>query len=182
MWYENNTMGRPKQAQVKEAFQVRLPEDRRRALQAEAETRGTTPSEVVRLHLERYAEIAWRDLPKLSETAWCAVFEAIGAVPVDAAAVTWIGMTVARVAEETELCRKWKVDAGELAARARAWTFGQACAVVDAAVKFHDALTVTGTSALAAARQATTRPAALVLEAPAQGSREVLSGTRRTRR
>ena len=37
-WYENNTMGRPKQAQVKEVFQVRLPDDRRRALQAEAET------------------------------------------------------------------------------------------------------------------------------------------------
>ena len=39
-----------------------LPEDRRRALQAEAETRGSTASDVVRMHLERYAEIVWRAL------------------------------------------------------------------------------------------------------------------------
>jgi hypothetical protein len=176
--YENTTMGRPKQAQVKEVFQVRLPDDRRRALQAEAETRGNTPSEVIRLHLERYAEMAWRDLPKLSDNAWCAVFEAVGSVPVDVAAVAWIGMTVARAVEETELGRKWKVDAGELASMSRAWTFGQACAVADAMVRFHRALAVKGTDALAAARQATTRPAALVLEAP----RRDRSSTRSTRR
>lgn len=172
-------MGRPKLPQVKEVFQVRLPDDRRRALQAEAETRGSTPSEVIRLHLERYAEMAWRDLPKLSDNAWCAVFEATGAVPVDVAAVAWIGMTVARAMEETELGRKWKADAGELAAAARAWTFGQACAVADAVVRFHQALAVKGTDALAAARQATTRPAALVLEPPARRER---SSTRSTRR
>jgi hypothetical protein len=34
------------------------------------------------MHLERYAEIAWRDLPKLRESDWCAVFEALGSVPV----------------------------------------------------------------------------------------------------
>src|ERR1041384_562427 len=67
VWYENLTMGRPKQAQVKEVFHVRLLDERRRALQAEAETRGSTPSDVIRLHLERYAEIAWRDLPKLGD-------------------------------------------------------------------------------------------------------------------
>jgi len=178
-WYENNTMGRPKQAQVKEVFQVRLPDERRRALQAEAETRGNTPSEVIRLHLERYAEIAWRDLPKLTDSAWCAVFEAIGSVPVDVAAVAWIGMTMARATEETDLCRKWKVDAGELASASRAWTFGQACAVADAAVRFHRALTVKGTGAIEAARQATTRPAGLVLEAPARRERPSTRGPRR---
>jgi hypothetical protein len=82
-------------ATVARRLQVRLPDERRRALQAEAETRGGTPSEVIRLHLDRYAEMAWRALPKLSDNAWCAVFEATGAVPVDVAAVTWIGMTVA---------------------------------------------------------------------------------------
>jgi hypothetical protein len=166
MWYENTTMGRPKQAKVKEVFQVRLPDDRRGALQAEAEIRETTPSEVIRLHLERYAEIAWRDLPKFSESGWCAVFEAVGAVPVDVAAVAWIGTTVARALEETELGGKWKVDVSKLAAATRAWTFGQACAVVDAAARFHRALAVKGTDTIAAARQVTTRPAAVVLNAP----------------
>src|ERR1044071_591429 len=108
--YEN-AMGRPKRPKVKEVFPVRLPEDRREALQAEAATRGATPSVVIRLHLERYAEIAWRDLPKLDDNAWCAVFEAVGPVPIDVAAVAWTGMTVARALEETELARKWKVDA-----------------------------------------------------------------------
>jgi hypothetical protein len=172
-------MGRPKQAQVKEVFPVRLPEDRRRALQAEAETRGGNASDVIRLHLERYSEIAWRDLPKLRDGDWCAVFEALGSVPVDVAAVAWVGMGVARSLEETELARKWKVDAGQLAAASRAWTFGQACAVADAAVRFHRALAVRGADALEAARQATTRPAALVLEAPARRER---SGARSPRR
>jgi hypothetical protein len=172
-------MGRPKQAQVKEVFQVRLPDGRRKALQEEALARATTPSEVIRMHLERYSEIAWRDLPKLSDNAWCAVFEAVGSVPVDVAAVAWIGATVARAAEETELCRKWKVDAEELATAARTWTFGQSCAVADAAVRFHRALASKGSSALAAARQATARPTALVLEAPERRER---SGSRVTRR
>jgi hypothetical protein len=172
-------MGRPKLAQVKEVFQVRLPDERRRALQAEAETRETTPSDVIRLHLERYAEIAWRDLPKLSDNAWCAVFEAVGSVPVDVAAVAWIGATVARAVEDTEVSRKWKVDAVELAATSRAWTFGQACAVADAAGRFHRALAVKGSDAVSAARQAATRPAALVLEPPAPRGR---STARRTRR
>jgi hypothetical protein len=178
-WYENNTMGRPKQAQVKEVFQVRLPEDRRRALQEEAATRETTPSDVIRMHLERYSEVAWRDLPKLSDNAWCAVFEAVGSVPVDVAAVAWIGPTVARAAEETELGRKWKADAGELASAARAWTFGQACAVADAAVRFHRVLAAKGANAIAAARQATTRPAAVVLEAPVRRERSTVRRTRR---
>jgi hypothetical protein len=108
-------MGRPKQAQVKEVFPVRLPDDRRRALQAEAETRGGNASDVIRLHLERYSEMAWRDLPKLRDADWCTVFEALGSVPVDVAAVAWVGMAVARSLEETELARKWKVDAGQLA-------------------------------------------------------------------
>jgi hypothetical protein len=172
-------MGRPKLPQVKEVFQVRLPDDRRRSLQAEAEIRGSTPSEVIRLHLERYAEIAWRDLPKLSDNAWCAVFEAVGVVPVDVAAVAWIGVTVARAVDETELGRKWKVAASELAASAHAWTFGQACAVADATARFHRALAVKGTTPLEAARQATTRPAAFVLEAPARRER---SSTRSVRR
>lgn len=172
-------MGRPKQAQVKEAFQVRLPDDRRRALQAEAEARGNTPSEVIRLHLERYAEMTWRDLPKLSDNGWCAVFDAVGSVPVDVAAVAWIGITVARAIEETELGRKWKVDAGELVAASRTWTFGQACAVADATVRFHQALASKGTSALEAARQATTRPAAVILEAPPRRVRSTARGTRR---
>jgi hypothetical protein len=172
-------MGRPKLPQVKEVFQVRLADERRRALQSEAEARGGTPSEVIRIHLERYAEMSWRDLPKLSDTGWCAVFEAMGAVPVDVAAVAWIGMTVARAVEETELGRKWKVNAGELAAASRAWTFGQACAVADATVRFHRALAVKGTAAIEAARQATTRPAALVLEAPAPRPRSNTRGTRR---
>jgi len=172
-------MGRPKQAQVKEVFQVRLPDDRRRALQAEAETRGNTPSEVIRLHLERYAEMTWSDLPKMNDNAWCAVFEAVGSVPVDVAAVAWIGMTVARAVEETELGRKWKVNAGELASVSRAWTFGQACAVADATVRFHRALEVKGTDALEAARHATTRPASLVLEAPPRRDRSSARSTRR---
>jgi hypothetical protein len=74
-------MGRPKQlTPPKEVFHVRLPEDRTNALKSEADTRGGSPSEVIRLHLDRYAEIAWRDLPSLSDNAWCAVFEALGAV------------------------------------------------------------------------------------------------------
>jgi len=166
LWYENITMGRPKQAQVKEVFQVRLPDERRRALQAEAEIREATPSEVIRMHLERYAEIVWRDLPKLREPEWCAVFEAVGSPPIDVTALAWIGATVARAATETELGHKWKVDGGELAAASRVWTFGQACAVADAAVRFHRALAVKGNDAIAAARQATTRPTAVVLEAP----------------
>lgn len=172
-------MGRPKQAQIKEVFQVRLPDQRRRALQEEAATRETTPSEVIRIHLERYAELVWRDLPKLSDNAWCAVFEAVGSVPVDVTAVAWIGMTVTRAAEETELCRKWKVDATELVSAARAWTFGQGCAVADAAVRFHRALAAKGSNAIDAARQATTRPAAVVLEAPVGRERPVARRTRR---
>jgi len=169
-WYENTAMGRPKLAQVKETFQVRLPDDRRRALQAEAETRGGTPSEVIRLHLERYAEIVWHDLPKVSEGEWCAVFEAVGA-PSNAEAIGWVGMTVARALDGTDLARKWKVSAKDLAGAARAWTFGQCCAVADAAVRFQRALSVKGTEVLAAVRQATTRPGALVLEAPARRER-----------
>ncbi len=158
---------------------MRLPDERRRALQAEAETRETTPSDVIRLHLERYSEIAWRDLPKLSDNAWCAVFESVGSVPVDLAAVTWVSMTVVRALEETELARKWKVDTDELASAARTWTFGQACAVADATVRFHRALAVKGSDALSAARQATTRPAALVLEAAARRERPAERRTRR---
>jgi len=159
-------MGRPKQIRVKEVFPVRLPEERRRALQAEAETRGSTASDVVRMHLERYAEITWRDLPKLRESDWCAMFEALGSVPVDVAAVAPVGMTIARAMEETDLARKWKVDAREMASVSRAWTLGQSCAVADAAARFHQALAVKGTDAIEAARQATTRPATLVLSAP----------------
>jgi hypothetical protein len=118
------------------------------------------------MHLERYAEIAWRDLPKLRESDWCAVFEALGSVPVDVAAVAAVGITIARAMEETDLARKWKVDVRELTSVSRAWTFGQACAVADAAGRFHRALAVKGTDAIEAARQATTRPAALVLTAP----------------
>lgn len=169
-WYENTTMGRPKLAQVKEAVQVRLPDDRRRALQAEAELRAGTPSEVIRLHLERYAELAWRDLPKLTESEWCAVFEAVGA-PTNAEAIGWIGMTVVRALEAADLARKWKVSAKELTATASAWTFGQCCAVADAAVRFHRGLSVKGTDALAAVRQATTRPSVAGLEAPARRAR-----------
>lgn len=179
MCYENTTMGRPKQAQVKEVFQVRLSDDRRRALQAEAQTRESTPSEVIRMHLDRYAEVTWRDLPKLSDNAWCAVFEAVGAVPTDVAGVAWIGMEVARALEDTELRRKWKVDAEDLAAAARAWTFGQACAVADAAVRFHRALATTSSGASEAVRQATTRPAAVVVETPPRRDRPRTRGKRR---
>jgi len=172
-------MGRPKQAQVKEVFPVRLPDERRRALQAEAETRGGNTSDVIRLHLERYSEIAWRDLPKLREGDWCVVFEALGSVPVDVAAVAAVGMTVARAIEETDLARKWKSDPRELTSASRAWTFGQACAVADAAVRFHRALAAKGTDAIEAARQATTRPATLVLAAPSRRERSGIRGTHR---
>jgi hypothetical protein len=161
-------VGRPKLAQVKEVFPVRLPEDRRRALQAEAEMRDSTTSDVIRMHLERYAEITWRDLPKLNATAWCAVFEALGGVPMDVGTVAWIGTSIARLLEETDLPEKWSVDASEIASAARAWTFGQACAVADAMARFRRALAVKGTDAMEAARQATTRPAALVLETPSR--------------
>jgi hypothetical protein len=170
-------MGRPKQAKVKEVFPVRLPEDRRRALHVEAETRGSSASDVIRSHLERYAEIAWRDLPKLGDSDWCAVFEALGSVPVDVAAVAGVGTKVAGMLEQADLARKWKVDADGLTSASRAWTFGQSCAVADAAARFHQALATKGTDALAAARQATTRPAELVLEAPAR----TRSSARRTR-
>jgi hypothetical protein len=160
-------MGRPKLAQVKEVFPVRLPDERRRALQAEAATREGTPSEVIRLHLERYAEIVWRDLPKMTEYEWCATFEAVASMTADAAAIAWAGMTVARAIEETDLARKWGVNAKELGAAARAWTFGQCCAVSDATVRFQRAL-ASGTERRAAVQEATTRPAALVLEAPAR--------------
>jgi hypothetical protein len=162
-------MGRPKLPQVKEVFQVRLPDERRRALQAEAETRAGTPSEVIRLHLERYAEIVWRDLPKLSEHEWCATFEAAASMTADATAIAWTGMTVARAIEETDLARRWNVNAKELGAASRAWTFGQCCAVSDAAVRFQRALT-SGAEQSAAVQEAITRPVALVLEAP--GRRE----------
>lgn len=157
---------------MKEVFPVRLPEERRRALQDEAVLREKSPSEVIRLHLERYAEIAWRDLPKLSDHGWCAVFEALGSTPMEVSAIGWVGETVARALEAPELARKWKIDAGELAAASRAWTFGQSCAVVDAAVRFHRVLASKGTDAIAAVRHATTRPAAVILEAPAPARRE----------
>lgn len=181
-------MGRPKQAQVKEVFPVRLPEERRRSLHAEAETRGSSASDVIRSHLERYAEIVWRDLPRLGEDEWCAVFEALGTVPVDVEAVAGAGAKAANMLEQTDLARKWKVDAAELAEALRAWTFGQCCAAADAAGRFRRALAVESLGALAAARQATTRPAELVLEAPAtrKGSGEAPatrkdSGARRRR-
>jgi hypothetical protein len=160
-------MGRPRKAEVKEVFPVRLAGDVVSALQAEAEVRRDNASEVIRLHLHRYAELVWRDLPRLREGEWCVVFEALGGVPVDVSAVRAVGATVADAVGETDLARKWKVDAGELAAAARAWTFGQAIAVADAAARFHAALTEKeGTEALEAARTATTRPAALVLQPP----------------
>jgi hypothetical protein len=156
--------------QVKEVFPVRLPDDRRRALQAEAEMRGSNASDVIRLHLERYSELAWRDLPKLRDAEWCAVFEALGTVPVDIAAVAMISLVIARALEEGDLARKWKIDAGDLTSASRGWTFGQGCAVADAAARFHRAFAVKGTDPIDAARQATTRPAALVL-APARRER-----------
>src|SRR3954465_6203573 len=125
-------VGRPKLAQVKEVFPVRLPEDRRRALQAEAEMRESTTSDVIRMHLDRYAEITWRDLPKLTDRAWCAVLEALGGVPMDAGTVAWIGTSIARLLEATDLPEKWGINASEIASAARVWTFGQACAVADA--------------------------------------------------
>jgi len=147
---------------------VRLPEARREALQAEAEMRDSTTSDVIRMHLERYAEITWRDLPKLTDRAWCAIFEALGGVPMDISTVAWIGTSIARLLEEADLPEKWSIDANEIASAARAWTFGQSCAVADAMARFRRALTDTGTDAMKAARQATTRPAALVLETPAR--------------
>lgn len=152
---------------------MRLPDDRRRALQAEAEMRDSTTSDVIRMHLERYAEITWRDLPKLTDRAWCAVFEALGGVPMDASTVAWIGTSIARSLEETDLPDKWSIDADEVASAARAWTFGQACAVADAMARFRRALAVKGTDALEAARQATTRPAALVLQTPARHEKPI---------
>jgi hypothetical protein len=166
-------VGRPKLAQVKEVFPVRLPDDRRRALQAEAEMRDSTTSDVIRMHLERYAEITWHDLPKLNATAWCAVFEALGGVPLDVGTVAWIGTSIARVLDETDLADKWSIDASEIASAARAWTFGQACAVADAMARFRRALAVKGTDAMEAARQATTRPAALVLQTPARHEKPI---------
>lgn len=173
--------GRPRLAQVKEVFPVRLPEDRRRALQAEAEMRAGVTSDVIRMHLERYAELAWRDLPKLTESSWCVVFEALGGVPIDVAAVAWVGPSVVQALEGTDLAHKWKVDASELAKAARTWTFGQACAIADAAARFRRALAVKGTDALEAARQATTRPAALVLEAPPRREKPSARGSRSSR-
>jgi len=166
---------------VKEVFPVRLPDDRRRALHAEAEMREGTTSDVIRMHLERYAEITWRDLPKLDATAWCAVFEALGGVPSDVGTVAWIGTSVARLLEETDLADKWNVDPKEIGSAARMWTFGQACAVADAMARFRRALAVKGTDALDAARQATTRPAALVLETPARREKPSKRGTRSRR-
>lgn len=158
-------MARPKQAQVKEVLSLRLPDERRSALQREAETRDAGVSDVIRTHLDRYAEIEWRDLPKLSESDWCAVFEALGSVPLDVAAVAWVGTTVARALEDGALARKWKIDP-DLVATASAWTFGQACAVADAAGRFHRVLAEGTKEATEAARQATTRPATLVLAPP----------------
>lgn len=145
---------------------MRLDEARRVALQAEAASRELGLSQVIRLHLDRYPEIAWRDLPKLREAEWCATFEALGVPPVDLQAIEWVGATVARAVEAGELARKWKIDGGELAAAARAWTFGASCAVADAAQRFGREL-ATGVEPLEAARTVTTRPPALVLAAPA---------------
>jgi hypothetical protein len=167
-------MARPKQlTPPKEVFHVRLPEDRTNALKSEAETRGGSPSEVIRLHLDRYAEIAWRDLPSFNESTWCAIFEALGAagpVPVDVAAIAAIPSTVVRSLEHSELARKWKIDAKDVIGAVRAWTLGQSCAVADAAIRFHHAL-AEYTDAVHAAGEVTKRPAALVLEAPAKASR-----------
>jgi len=159
-------MARPKQARVREVLSLRLPDDRRAALHAEAENRESNISDVIRLHLERYGEIAWRDLPSLAESEWCAVFEALGSPPIDVAAVSWLGATVARVIDEGQLARKWGIEGAHLATRARAWTFGQECAVADAAVRFRRALTASEGDAVAAARHATTRPPELVLAPP----------------
>jgi len=165
-------MGRPKSAETMENFPVRLPEERLTALKGEAGARraagarGDSPSEVVRLHLERYAELVWRDLPRLRDAEWCAVFEALGAVPVDTAAVRAAGTTIGNELDEGDLGGKWKVDAPALAKAARAWTFGQALAVSDAAVRFRAALATPGAGPLEAATEATTRPTGLVLQAP----------------
>src|SRR5689334_3997179 len=96
-------IGRPKLQQVKEVLPVRLHEDRRRALQAEAAMRGNTTSDVIRIHLDRYPEVVWRDLPRMTHSGWCAVFEALGGVPTDVSAVALVGTSVARVIEETDL-------------------------------------------------------------------------------
>ncbi len=173
-------MGRPKQSEVKEVVPVRLDEARRAALQTEGELRELGLSQVIRLHLDRYPEIAWRDLPKLREAEWCATFEALGVPPVDVQAIEWVGATVARAVEAGDLARKWKIDAGELAAAARAWTFGQSCAVVDAAQRFRRELGGK-VEPLDAARKATTRPPSLVLTAPA-GARPRPSATRTKKR
>lgn len=94
----------------------------------------------------------------------------------DAGTVAWIGTSIARLLEETELAEKWSIDASEIASAARAWTFGQACAVADAMARFRRAVAINGADAMAA-RQ-TTRPAALVLETPARRKKP---GKRRAR-
>src|SRR4051812_47337969 len=75
------------------------------------------------------------------------VFEALGSVPIDVAAVAAVaavGMTVARAMKETDLARKWKTDSRETTSVSRAWAYGQACAVADAATWLHQALAVKG--------------------------------------
>jgi hypothetical protein len=175
-------MGRPKQTQVKEVFPVRLPAERLRALQDEAGTRAASASDVVRMHLERYVEIVWRDLPRLSPGEWCAVFDALGAAPAEISALAWVGTSIARTIDD-DLARKWKVDAAELAKAAQAWTFGQGCAVADAAVRFRAAV-AEGAVPIEAAREATTRAAVLVLDAPkpSQAPKPKAKEPKRTRR
>jgi hypothetical protein len=162
-------MGRPKLPVTKAMMAFRLDPQRRATLQAEADARGTGISEVMRVHLDRYHELAWRDLPALREAEWCAVFEAMGAPPIQVAGVEWIGATVARGIENGDLARKWKIDATGVASRARAWTFGQQCAVTDAAIRFRHVLPEHADPA-EAARVATTPPPSLVLE-PARTAR-----------
>lgn len=155
-------VGRPKLPVTKTLVAVRLAPERRDALNEEAEARETGISDVMRVHLDRYHELEWRDLPSMREAEWCAIFEGMGPPPVQVAGVEWVGATVARAIESSDLAKKWKIDAAALATRARAWTFGQQCAVTDAALRFRRALK-RGGDPLEAARAATTRPATLVI-------------------
>lgn len=165
-------MGRPRSPDPKHLVAVRLVPGQREALGEEATRRGVPVSEVMRLCMARYLELAWRELPALRDVEWCAVFDALGAPAVELAGLEWVGATVARALDHSDVARKWKVDGGKLAERARAWTFGQQCAVADAAMRFRVALPA-AEDPLVAARAATTRPVGVEIapRTPGRGPR-----------
>lgn len=83
--------------------------------------------------IERYAELARRSLPELTEAEWNLVRDALnGWLPEPAASVGWLAMGVRDAIKLDGLDDKWAVDGDALLERLEALDYAGCLAVLDA--------------------------------------------------